>query len=236
MRKLNIGIIGGIGAGKDTLGQAIVGQLNGLVQHIYGKPIAHIRKFAEHLHWAAGIVGFNPDRGFKETQVEIALDDIAFAVREVTKLIYNAQLCTATQRGQGYIDLVTHFLKTYGLAGANTLLISPRQFMQDLGNLCREIFGEDIWVDLVLPTDDFSINLFTDTRFQNEVDALDLIIYIKSDRALLSPNVSEALASTYEPDAKCIQVVINNKDNPLSGLLGDAATLAAGIYGIVTKL
>lgn len=49
-----------------------------------------------------------------------------------------------------------------------------RQYMQTFGSdVCRKIFDEDIWVRLALKkTDDVSRTVFSDVRFENEVENL----------------------------------------------------------------
>lgn len=236
MAKLNIGIIGGIGSGKDTLGTAIVNALNGLVKdYAHGTVIAYVSKFAAYIHQASLIAGFSQEREDKETSVLTDIVDIMYAVNWVLGCLLDSRIANTEATKQIYRHIATT-LQAYKVERDDHVLISPRTFMQLLGTTVRQYAGQDTWVKLATNVSDYSINVFTDVRHHNEVDAMDLIIKIDSDRSLESDHITEQLHKTYVPDDKCIGIFKNNKDTHISSLLQEAAILAAAIYGVVTKL
>lgn len=85
-------------------------------------------------------------------------------------------------------------------------LAGAREFLQNLGVACREAFGAGVWVDAAFKKyDTFEATVFTDVRFQSEVDAIrehkGIIVRItREGQGPVNGHVSEQLVANIEPD------------------------------------
>lgn len=107
------------------------------------------------------------EHGFTRVAFADALKELAL---KADPLIYNnAMVNVAT--GRGHLKQVVH---ANGWENAKSQFPEVRKFLQNLGVACREVMGEDVWVDAVFPDrfiGDWNV-VVTDVRFPNEFQAI----------------------------------------------------------------
>lgn len=244
MKTLKVGIIGAINSGKDTLANAIVGALQGCLNNaLEGEPytFAENCKFASTLHAACDIAGLTHTRETKETPVTAYLAEVCTAIHWVLKLLHENHVCNEWVKMQAYQKIVSKLIKHYSVADTHHCLwISPRQFMQLLGNGIRDYVGDHAWVELAaIDYKDVPIQIYSDCRFHNEAKGMDAVILVLGDRGISNPDIAESYAYKLAHGEivldNLVDTISNNHDTPLSDLYYDAMCLATAIYKVYVR-
>lgn len=265
-RVIKVGLVGGIGAGKDTVANVICGVINGFTNYlvssddlssvaVFGQlqtaalPSPQLRvagnfKCAALLHFAASMAGFQVnDRVAKEKPAYVEVANITYAVNAILAYIFNTLDLDSHQDAYNAAAASFHrYINSHRVDGAIAMYrLSYRQFTQALGQWAKSYFGVDtLWVDVAHTQIDsgvcpeLRVAVFSDIRFQFEADTMDVVVYIKSDRALPSTHISEDYAANFNP-LNAAHVIVNNKDTPLHELIVEASTLAIGLYSAIAK-
>jgi hypothetical protein len=188
-----IGIMGLAGAGKDTVAQMLQRGLVGAgAQHV------SIGGFADYLREISKLMGLDPHkRETKETPFIIGRDDFENRLFDAIELKL-CRLLPMNDRAALYAYTFDDCEKfRYDKAALYEYYsISPRQFMQTLGEAGRKVRA-DFWIDLAqrkwksLP----GVVLVTDCRYANEAAVADqVLLVVRNDLEPVNPHVSEQLA------------------------------------------
>jgi hypothetical protein len=215
------------GAGKDTVAQMLQRGLVGVGLEVV------IGGFADYLRTISKAVGLDPfNRDIKEVPHIIGADEFQNRVYNETEVQF-CRLLPQTDRAALWAYLMDELDNKFLYDGAALYpyySISPRQFMQELGTAGRKV-RDTFWIELAQLkwASQKGIVLVTDCRFDNEADVTDkTLLIVRSDVALVSPHVSEQLASDLTSGQRSIpgMDIIYNQGN-LEALEIEVATYAA---------
>ncbi|AJY42245.1 hypothetical protein I6G56_08770 [Burkholderia humptydooensis] len=222
-----IGIMGLAGAGKDTVAQMIQrGMVSVGLQHVA------IGGFADYLRDIADHIGLNPfRRETKETPHVIGRDDFENRLFDAIEHKF-CRLLPMNTRAELFAYTYDDCEKF--LADKSSTFpyysISPRQFMQTIGNAGRKV-NEDFWIKLARAKWDAlpGIVLVTDCRFENEAAVADKIILVRRpDVSPVAEHVSEQLAAALTEGAVTIPgMEIIDNDGSLDDLGAEVSIMAA---------
>lgn len=223
-----IGIMGLAGAGKDTVAQMLQRGLVGAGLNVT------IGGFADYLRNTSKAVGLDPyNRDIKEVEHiigEADLQDRCWDALETALCRLLPAEDHAALWAYFFDELDERFLRDKWATGGGHYSISPRQFMQTLGTAGRKV-RLDFWIDLAQRKwkEQQGIVLVTDCRFENEAAVADkVLLIVRSDVALVSPHVSEQLASDLTSGQRSIpgmDIIFNQTS--LDALEVEVATYAA---------
>ena len=233
--RLKVGIVGIIGAGKDTFGETVVAILNSLYPSS-PEPLAVLRKFADPIHTAAKIAGFSSQREFKEEAIAVSLSDAVRGADAILDAAVATHVITPYQRNHAHNQLTYKLVSDYGsYEYTNELDISPRQYMIAIGEGFREYVFPTFWLALAeAQSANDIISVYTDVRYINEACRMDYLCHIEG-RGLKLPNESERFAQEFEkfiPELsnKPIMGIDNSEDKSLANLKEGALYTAWDIY------
>lgn len=184
-----IGLTGLAGAGKDTFALA-------LQRSLVARGVAtEITSWAKPIRVIAAALGFRPyDREAKEISVAFSLDLFSDRLQQELDYTFKGQL-SEHRRAELYaftMDALDQYVYE------EILYVSPRQFMQILGTEGGRRVDPNLWVNRAKKPYDIKdcVVLVPDTRFDNEVESVDLIVNVT--RPGINPvnaHSSERLAS-----------------------------------------
>jgi hypothetical protein len=222
-----IGIMGLAGAGKDTVAQMLQ---RGLVAAGFTNVV--IGGFADYLREISKDVGLDPfNRDIKEVPHVISHGDLIDRLYDATEQKF-CRILSMNDRASLFAYTLTKLEKKFLRDEKATypyFELSPRQFMQTIGEAGR-LVRPTFWIELAqrkwkaLP----GIVLVTDCRFDNEAAVAEkVLLVVRSDVALVSPHVSEQLASDLTSGQRSIpgQELILNQGS-LEDLEVEVATMA----------
>lgn len=221
-----VGIMGLAGAGKDTVAQMIQrGLVSVGLQHVA------IGGFADYLRDIADHVGLNPfRRETKETPHVVGRDEFENRLFDAIEHKF-CRLLPMNDRAELFAftyDDCEKFL-TDKKSTFPYYQISPRQFMQTIGNAGRKV-RDDFWIELARAKWDAlpGIVLVTDCRFENEAAVADKIILVRRpDVPPVAEHVSEQLAAALTEGAVTIPgMELIDNDGTLDELEVEVCTMA----------
>ncbi|KVD50594.1 hypothetical protein [Burkholderia ubonensis] len=221
-----IGIMGLAGAGKDTVAQMIQrGMVSVGLQHVA------IGGFADYLRDIADHIGLNPfRRETKETPHVVGRDEFENRLFDAIEHKFCRLLPMNTRAALfAYTyDDCEKFL-TDLRSSSPYYSISPRQFMQTIGNAGRKV-SEDFWIKLARSkwSAMSGVVLVTDCRFANEAAVADKIILVsRPDVPPVAEHVSEQLAAALTEGAVTIPgMELIDNDGSLDDLEDEVETMA----------
>ncbi|OJA76063.1 hypothetical protein BGV67_02840 [Burkholderia ubonensis] len=221
-----IGIMGRAGTGKDTVAQMIQrGMVSAGLRHVA------IGGFADYLRDIANHIGLNPfRRETKETPHVVGRDEFEERLFDAIEhkfcrlLPMNARAALFAYTYEDCEKFLADKTSTFPYYS-----ISPRQFMQTIGNAGRKV-SEDFWIRLARVKWDAlpGIVLVTDCRFVNEAAVADKIILVRRpDVPPVAEHVSEQLAAALTEGAVTIPgMELIDNDGSLDDLENEVAPMA----------
>lgn len=221
---IRIGLVGHAGVGKDTFASMLESALTIPGDDLSGREpefLAERRGFADPIRETAVRLGFLIDREHKEVPVNWSSSFLDVQLLELKRAYsQNEELAQVFPELKGAL---------YSLLDHKKL--SPRTFMQTLGEEFRKA-SPDFWIRVLANRPvDCAVQIITDVRHSNEADICDsLILLTRAGNAPVSDHISEQFARDVQCDGHPKLSYVVRNDQGLPELLGAALYAAVGLF------